>query len=298
MPRRHLDKYLLPKLGRTAAVDVTPADVARVIDEVKGRAPTAANDLLRFTRRIFAFGVRRRIVSNNPAADFSPRLDGGGTERPRSRALSLDELARLLEKIRETPSFGADNGLAVKLLLAVCVRKGELLGARWEEFALDGTAPLGAVWHPPASRTKTGAPLDIALVPGVVAWLRETKTLAAGSEYLFPKRRRDRRERVPHVGLDTLNAALQRVLHGLPPFTLHDLRRTARTQLAALGVRREVAERCLGHAIRGVEGTYDRHDYFKERRAALERWTDLLIEAEQGASEILTMRRASGGTHT
>jgi Arm DNA-binding domain len=58
VPRRHLDKHLLPDLGRMAAVDVTPADIARVIDKLKGRAPTAANDLLRFTRRIFAFGVR------------------------------------------------------------------------------------------------------------------------------------------------------------------------------------------------------------------------------------------------
>jgi integrase len=299
VPRRHLDKYLLPKLARTAAVDVTPADIARVIDEVKGPAPTAANDLLRFTRRIFSFGVRRRMVPTNPAADFSPRLDGGGTERPRSRALSLDELVQLFEKVRETPSFGADNSLALKLLLALCVRKGELLGARWVEFDLDGNTPLGAVWHVPASRTKTGAALDIPLVSAAVEWLREVKALNAGSEYLFPKRRRARRERVPHVGLDTLNAAMQRVKHGLRPFTLHDLRRTARTQLAALGVRREVAERCLGHAIRGVEGTYDRHDYFKERRAALEQWTAMLTDTDRGVRKVTAItersqRRASG----
>ena len=61
VPRRHLDKYLLPKLGRTAALDVTPADIARVIDELKRRAPTAANDLLRFTRRIFAFEAERGV---------------------------------------------------------------------------------------------------------------------------------------------------------------------------------------------------------------------------------------------
>lgn len=292
VPRRHLDKHLLPKLGRTPASDVTPADVARVIDELKGPAPTAANDLLRFTHRIFAFGVRRRMVPSNPAADFSPRLDGGGTERPRSRALSLNELAQLFEKIREATSFGVDNCLALKLLLALCVRKGELLGARWQEFDLDGNTPLGAVWHLPASRTKTGMSLDIPLVSAVVGWLREIKTLAGDSAFLFPKRRRDRRERVPHVGLDTLNAAMQRVQHRLPPFTLHDLRRTARTQLAALGVRREVAERCLGHAIRGVEGTYDRHNYFKERRAALEQWTSLLIEVERGSSTIISIHRA------
>ena len=98
---------------------------------------------------------------------------------------------------------------------------------------------------------------------------------------------------MPHVGLDTLNVALQRVKHGLPPFTLHDLRRTARTQLAALGVRREVAERCLGHAIRGVEGTYDRHNYFKERRTALEQWTDVLIEAERGVRKVAAISERS-----
>ncbi|MGH8202066.1 MAG: tyrosine-type recombinase/integrase, partial [Steroidobacteraceae bacterium] len=236
---------------------------------------------------------------SNPAADFSPRLDGGGTERPRSRALSLDELARLFEKIRETPSLGAGNILALRLLLALCVRKGELLGARWEEFDLDRNTPSGAVWRLPASRTKTEVALNIPLVPEVVGWLRELNSLEPGSEYLFPKRRHDRRERVPHLGLDTLNVALQRVEHGLAPFTIHDLRRTARTQLAALGVRREVAERCLGHAIRGVEGTYDRHDYFKERRGALEQWTALLIEAEQGLRKIAVIgqrsaRRISG----
>lgn len=292
VPRRYLDKYLFPKLGRAAAADVTPAEIARAIDDLKKRAPTAANDLLRFTRRIFAFGVRRRLVPSNPAADFSPRLDGGGTERARSRVLSTEELAVLFEKIRETATFGGDNLLAIKLLLALCLRKGELLAARWAEFDLDGRTQLGAVWHLPAERTKTGEGLAIPLVPVVVEWLATLKVLAAGSEYVFPKRRLDHRDRVPHIGIDTLNAALLRVKHGLPHFTLHDLRRTARTHLAALGVRREVAERCLGHKLSGVEGTYDRHDYFKERRMALGKWVRVLVDAESGKSNVSRFPRA------
>jgi len=121
----------------------------------------------------------------------------------------------------------------------------------------------------------------------VLDWLRRLRELAASSEYVFPKRRRDPRERVPHVGVDTLNVALQRVKHGLRHFTLHDLRRTGRTHLAALGIRREVAERCLGHKLRGVEGTYDRHDYFNERRAALERWSVLIVQAERGQARVV-----------
>jgi len=289
--RRHLDNYLLPEFARVPPGDVHASDIARLLDKVKQRAPTAANDLLRFASRIFAFGVRRKVVTGNPAADFTPRLDAGGTERPRDRAVSTDELAKLFEAIRKTPTFGGDNLLAIKLLLALCVRKGELFAARWSEFDLDGKTTAGPVWRLPGSRTKTGAGLDIPLVPQVVEWLRFLRELACGSEYVCPQRRRDPRQRVPHVGLDTLNVALTRVKHGLAPFTLHDLRRTARTHLAALGVRREVAERCLGHKIRGVEGTYDRHDYFDERREALEQWTALLLDAERSERKVTPIRR-------
>jgi integrase len=294
VPRRYLDNYLLPKLGRLTANEITPAQVARMLDDVKDRAPTAANDLLRFARRIFAFGVRRRVVPHNPIADFSPRLDAGGPERSRSRALTHEELIKLFESIRNTPSFGGDNLLAIKLLLALCVSKGELLGARWEEIDLEGGIKSGPVWHLPAARTKTGEGADIPLVPQVVEWLKALKVLAGNSEFVFPKRRRDRRHRVAHMGIDTLNVALLRVVHGLPHFTLHDLRRTARTHLAALGVRREVAERCLGHKIRGVEGTYDRHDYFNERRLALAQWTQLILQAERGKSTVTPIRRGRG----
>ncbi|VFS61405.1 Uncharacterised protein [Kluyvera cryocrescens] len=56
---------------------------------------------------------------------------------------------------------------------------------------------------------------------------------------------------------------------GVLNFTIHDLRRTARTHLEALGVNPIVAERCLNHRIKGVEGIYNRHQYLNERREAL-----------------------------
>ncbi len=167
MPRRHLDKYLLPKFGDPSARNHA-ADIARLLDEMKGRAPTAANDLLRFARRIFAFGVRRRFLLGNPAADFSPRLDAGGTERPRSRAFSRDELAPLFEEMRETPSFGGDNFLAIKLLLALCVRKGELLGALWEEFDLEALSPAERCG---ASRDHARRPQRVSIFRWCRRWL-------------------------------------------------------------------------------------------------------------------------------
>jgi integrase len=291
VPRRYLDNYLLPQLGRIPVADVHPSEIARMLDKVRGAAPTAANDLLRFTKRIFAFAVRRHAITGNPASDFTPQHDAGGTEKARTRALDREELIQLFEAIRKAPTFGGDNLLALKLLLTLCVRKGELLAAKWTEFDIEGDGEVGPVWRLPKTRSKTNTGLDIPLVPEVVGWLKTLKVLAAGSEYVFPQRRRDPRQRYQHVGLDTLNVALTRVEHGLEAFTLHDLRRTARTHLAALGVRREVAERCLGHRLSGVEGTYNTHDYFEERRAALLQWTALVTDAEHGRRKVTPIRR-------
>lgn len=54
-------------------------------------------------------------------------------------------------------------------------------------------------------------------------------------------------------------------------FTVHDLRRTRRSLLASLSVPPHLAERCLHHEFKGVEGIYDRYDYFDERKEALQR---------------------------
>ena len=57
----------------------------------------------------------------------------------------------------------------------------------------------------------------------------------------------------------------------IPNWTLHDLRRTAKTLMVRAGVRPDISERVLGHVIAGVEGTYDRHSYADEKREALEK---------------------------
>ena len=62
----------------------------------------------------------------------------------------------------------------------------------------------------------------------------------------------------------------------IPNWTLHDLRRTAKTLMARAGVRPDISERVLGHVIAGVEGTYDRHSYADEKREALEKLATMI----------------------
>jgi integrase len=292
---RAVERYLIPRLGSLPSDAVKPSDCAAVLEHVRAKHPTTANDLLRHLRAIFAFAIRRHLLEASPVGAFSARLDAGGKEESRTRALSVDDLSALFATIREEPIFGGDNLMLVRLLLALCIRKGELFAARWSEFDLDGNGSAGPMWRLPAERSKTGASLDIPLVPQVVEWLRAVKTMYANSEWVFPARRRDARSKQDHVGRDTLNVALARLdTSKIEAFTVHDLRRTARTHLAALGVAPHVAEMCLNHKPRGVGAIYDRHSYFTERRDALQSWTDLLVQLESGKTNVVPIKARAG----
>jgi integrase len=247
--RSRIEKDIKPHLGKLALDAVEPRHIDAMLRAVVKRgAPTIANDVLRWVRRMFDYAIKRHLVRFNPAAAFD-LADAGGKELARERALSRDELVTLFEAMRQAKGFSVQNELTVKLLLLLAVRKGELIAARWDEFELEADPP---VWHLPGIRTKTGQPLDIPLPTMAVEWLQKLKELACNAAYVLPARKLQTRM-VPHVCESTLGVAMGKVKHGLPHFTVHDFRRTARTHLAALGVEPHVAERCLNHKLVGAD---------------------------------------------
>ena len=279
--RRRIENDIKPKLGKMKADAVKPRDIDDMLQAiVKRGAPTVANDVLRWTKRIFDFAIKRHVVEFNPATAFDPS-DAGGKEVSRDRWLAREEIIQLFRAMHDMLGrFSIENLYAVRLLLLLAVRKEELVAAPWSEFDLDK-----GVWHLPEERTKTSAAIDIPLPPLALETLKELRRLANGSAYVFPARKMQHRM-VPHIDLNTLNAALAKHIRpkmkGVENFTIHDFRRTARTHLAALGVDPFIAERCLNHKIKGVEGIYNRHDYFDERKAALNQWANLLKALEEG----------------
>jgi integrase len=289
--RSRIEKDIKPNIGKLAVDAVKPAHIDAMLQTiVKRDAPTVANDVLRWTRRMFDYAVKRHMVLYNPAAAFD-LSDAGGKEDARSRALSRDELVKLFEAMRNANGFSMENQLSVKLLLLLAVRKNELVGARVDEFDLKN-----AVWHLPAERTKTSAAIDIPLAAQAVDALTELIRLGGGSEYLLPARKRQERM-LPHIHEGTLNVALSKarpLMKGVENFTIHDFRRTARTHLAALGVDPHIAERCLNHKIKGVEGIYNRHDYFPERKDALSKWARFLATCETDEKwNVVQLRKAT-----
>lgn len=277
--RRRIDKDINPCIGRMRVEDVKPRHIDDMLKGIVDRgAPTIATDVLRWTRRIFDYGIKRHALEINPCSAFEVS-DAGGKEIARDRWLNRSELIKLFQAMRKAKGFSRQNELTFKLLLALCVRKMELCAARWEEFDLDA-----AIWHLPEERSKNGDAIDIPLPLAAVEWLKELLTFSCNSAWVLPARKMQHRM-IPHIQESTLPVALAKVraeMPDVPNFTIHDFRRTARTHLAALGVDPVVAERCLNHKIKGVEGIYNRHQYFNERKAALNLWADLLLTLEQG----------------
>jgi integrase len=142
-----------------------------------------------------------------------------------------------------------------------------------KEIGSDGT------WTIPAERYKTRCANFVPLSNAALAVIR-AQPIIDGSDYVFSSR-----AKTPFSGFSKSKAALdnavlaamrRRLKKGakvdpIPNWTLHDLRRTAKTLMVRAGVRPDISERVLGHVIAGVEGTYDRHSYADEKRDALER---------------------------
>ena len=276
IPLRLYTKEVKPYIGSLNIKDVTPMNIRNIIQKVahSNRLPTA-NDTLLHCKQLFTHACKLGLKDGNPASPFTP-ADAGGVEKSRDRALSVEELKQFFSVARENiSSFGRDNYLASALLVSLGVRKGELHKLTWREIDLDKK-----IWKLPQPRTKSLAAMTIPLPDTTVAWFKELKIRACSSEYVFPSRRKST---TPHTGADTLNRAItklfgheagkkkqpQNQMKDTPHFTVHDLRRTCRSLLAEQGVPSHIAERCLNHKIRGVEGVYDRYNYQKERLEAL-----------------------------
>jgi integrase len=242
--RQHIEKIIVPKLGGLAARDVTTGDVVALIETVGQRSTSVAELVFTAISEIF-----KHAVTANPCAGISISAICGKREPVRQRLkLTAGELRTILPA---PPSIGAQNALSVTILLATCTRIGELARAEWAHINFDSTE-----WFVPDANSKTGRGFTVPLSPSAVCWFKELQAFASGSHFVLPARQARRRHCYGgdvHFEPRALNAMLHKLCDKLGDkvrrFTPHDLRSTARSHLAALGVHVLVAERCLNHSL-------------------------------------------------
>ena len=265
---RILRKDVLPVWGKRKAKDIRRRDVILLLDTIVERgAPIAANRTLAVISKMFNFAISRDIIDATPVA----MVKAPAKENQRDRILSAKEIRAFwngLDAAAMTPAIK----LALKLQLTTAARKGEIVGAALSEFDLDDKT-----WEIPAKRSKNGIAHKVPLSPLAFALIEESCVLAGDSPWLFPSPRGD-----DPIEPRSVNNALQKAMEptekGKDPainiknMTPHDLRRTAASGMAALGINRLVISKILNHVESSVTSIYDRHSYDNEKRHALESW--------------------------
>jgi integrase len=182
-----------------------------------------------------------------------------GPEHKRDRVLTDDEIRTIWRVAESNGTFGA----VVRFLLLTGQRPGDVYGIAWGELGESG------VWTIPAERYKTArshtVPLSNAALELVNAQPHKTALV-------FPDRK-GKPFGTNGYWKQVLDAAITKANGGtaLPAWTLHDLRRTARTLMGDIEVPREVAELVLGHVVgNDIEQRYNRSKHEEAKRRALE----------------------------
>jgi integrase len=264
-------RHLLPRWGESVAVEIRRGDVIAMLEEIdKKSGPYAASKAFALASEIFRFGITRELggLEHNPCQLLKPG-DFVGEMAPRQRVLTEAEIALVWRATQGEIRNGVEStypaGPFVRLLLLTAVRRNEAAAMTWSEIDLDH-----ALWVIPGSRTKTGTIHEVPLSSMAVDLLSSLPRFAG--DFVFSVNG----GRGAINGFSQLKNTIDARTAGLADWRFHDLRRTARTNLASLGVSPFIAELILGHQQKGVHAVYDVHTYQTEKREALERWANRL----------------------
>jgi len=294
--RLAFERRVFPRLGDVPAEDVKRADLLAIVDDAKaGGTLRTAQVLLTDLRQMLRFAVEREVVPHNPLEGIK-RTKVAGRSVERDRALTdaeLQALARALPFARMAPRSAA----AIWLILATGVRVGECMGAVWASPTLDrkalaevadeagakfGIIDLAArTWHLPTTKNERDHTIhlsDFALARlAELAGLRELDDDGKLVPWVFPATDRARpvciksfgkqladRQREPERRMSGRSKATHALSLTGGRWTAHDLRRTAATIMARLGVSTDVIDECLNHKLQSKVARV----YIKDRREA------------------------------
>ena len=256
---RILQNQVYPMWKDRALEDIRRGDVARLLDTVQDASgPSAADHVLAVVRGVMNWHESRSDDYTSPIARNMRRTDAKA--RKRARILDDDELRTVWAVAEGNGTFGA----IVRLLLLTAQRREKVAAMKFADVTIDG------VWNIPTEDREKGNGGALMLPEAALAIIQGQKRIG-DNPYVFAGRG------AGHFnGFSPCKRAFDEKVGNLPRWTLHDLRRTARSLISRAGVRPDIAERVMGHAITGVEGVYDRHSYRDEKADALKRLAGLL----------------------
>ena len=279
--RRELDRFVVAAWGDRNIHSITKRDVIDLLDEIadSGRVVTA-NRVRAYLNKFLNWAVERDVLSTSPAAGVKPVAK----EASRDRVLTDDEIRWFWRACDEE---GYPWGPLGKVLL--------LTGQRLNEVAQITEGEIrGDLWHLLADRTKNGRAHDVPLVEAVRSVLGAVERIDGLPTFIFTttgktpvsgfyKARAHLAERMVRISAEERGQEVE-----IPRWTFHDLRRTAATGMARLGIPVRVTEAVLNHVSGtggGIVAVYQRHDFAQEKRQALEAWSRFVADLVSGSAD-------------
>lgn len=259
-----LDNDVTPHWKDRPMVGIRRREGIALMEAVAKRAPGQARNAYRAMRGVFSYAVGREYLDANPMLGLSEQVPA---LKPvaRKRVLNEKELKHVWERLTNGPGDKRTRD-AIKLVLVTLQRPGEVVSLHRKQ--LDGHW-----WTQQADKTKNEE-MHLAYLSDLALELITEDE----DGWIFPSPRLDENDQVRHLNRQALSQHIaSHGYFGLDPWRPHDLRRTARTRLAKLGVREEVAEATMNHKKKGIVGVYNLHEYEDEKRAAGKLWQAELL---------------------
>src|SRR5262245_1720799 len=253
---RHLQETWKPLHSLPLASVTRPIVAERLREVTKENGPVGANRARSSLSRLYSWAVGEGLCNDNPVSGTNKNK-----ESTRDRVLSDAELVKIW--------LAAPDGMygrIVKGLMRTGQRRDEICSLQWSEFDLQK-----ALLAFPGERTKNHRPHDVPLSALAISVL-EAQPRIVGRDLTFGEGKGG------YSGWSRSKEALDAAC-GVKDWTLHDLRRTAATRMADLGVQPHIVEAALNHVSGhkgGIAGIYNRAAYAAEKRAALDLWASHL----------------------
>lgn len=262
---RVLTRELVTRFGERDLTLMTRADILEAADAAIARgAQYQANRIVSYSRKMFNWFLERGMIETSPLLGIRAPM----REQSRDRVLTRDEITRLIGACRSEPfPFGPYT----LLLLATAQRRSEVANMRWPEIDWERH-----VWELPATQSKNGKAHEVPLSPFALAILKDIPRFE-GSDLVFTTTGNS-----PISGITKMVLRIQ-AKSETANWRLHDLRRTAASEMARMGIALQVVEKVLNHVsgtISGVVAVYNRYGYDPEKRDALNRWGEFLEELQ------------------
>jgi integrase len=285
-------KHVFPSLENRPMREIKRAEIHALLKQVKKNAPIGVNRITAYVKKFFLWAIENDLVDDSPAAAI--KRPTSEKDRARDRVLNDWEIRAFWLACGEMGAFGR----AFRFMLATGQRRTEVGAAAWGE--IDKSR---ALWTLTKGRTKANRAHDVPLSGLSMSIIDECPKLG---DFVFASGKSGNAGgQVALVGWSKAKERLDELmlthardgreeLKEIEEWRLHDLRRTAATHMAKLGVDRLVISKILNHAEGGVTKTYDRHRYEAEKRAALDRWALRLQAIVTGAEAPNVLEFATG----